>query len=217
MPFLDALREEEARELRALGTARRYRRGTALFHERQVSDRVLAVLRGHVKLSTVTEDGREVVLAIRSPGDLLGEQSALDRQPRSATATAVDQVEVLVVPASSFRSFLARHPRVALLLLEMLSGRLRDADRKRVEFAARDSVGRVASRLVELSERFGKAEREGVRIDLAITQDELAGWVGASRVAVSKALQTLRDLGWIETGRRSITVLDLEALRGRAA
>jgi CRP-like cAMP-binding protein len=100
--------------------------------------------------------------------------------------------------------------------MKMLSRRLRDADRKRAEFAAQDSMGRVAARIVELAERFGAPAEAGVRIDLPISQEELAGWTGCSREAVSKALQAMRRVGWIETQRRSITALDLDALRRRA-
>ena len=119
--------------------------------------------------------------------------------------------------AVDFRAFLQRHPRVALLLLEMLSWRLRDADRKRVEYAAFDSVGRVASRLVELAGEHGVTKGGGVEITLPLSQEELAGWTGSSREAVSKALHTLRELGWVKTDRRRITVLDIEALRRRSS
>jgi CRP/FNR family transcriptional regulator, cyclic AMP receptor protein len=215
--FLAALSPTEATTLRARGVVRRYPRGTALFHERQAPDRVVVILAGCVKLSSTSEEGREIILAIRGPGDLLGELSAIDDEPRSATAITLEPVEALVVPASDFIRYLEENPRVALLIMRMLSRRLRDADRKRVEFAARDSLSRVATRLMELSERFGDRVGEGLRIDLPITQDELAGWTGCSRDSVVKALQAMRGLGWIETGRRRITVLDLDALRRRAA
>jgi CRP/FNR family transcriptional regulator, cyclic AMP receptor protein len=125
-------------------------------------------------------------------------------------------VEALVVEARAFRAFLQERPRLALLLLELLSRRLRDADRKRVEFAAHDAVGRVAARLVELARDHGQAGDGGVEITLPLSQDELAGWTGSSREAVAKALHTLRSLGWVRTGRRRITVLDLDALRRRS-
>lgn len=195
---------------------RSYPRGSALFHERQISDRVIVILSGRVKLSRISEDGTEVVFAIRDAGDLLGEQSAIDGEPRSATGIALDPVEALVVPTRDFILFLEENPRAALQITRMLSRRLRDADRKRFEFASQDSVGRVAARIVELAERFGSPVEGAVQIDLPISQEELAGWTGCSREAVSKALQTLRAPGWIETRRRQITVLDLEAVRRRA-
>jgi CRP-like cAMP-binding protein len=215
--FLGVLEPDQGAALRRLATPRRFRRGHALFHQGGASDRVVVLLSGRVKVSTVTQEGKEIVLAFRGPGDLLGELSAIDGEPRSATVEAVEAVEALAISASDFRSFLIAHPEVALLLLQMLSRRLRDADRKRVEYGAHDTVGRVAARLVELVERYGEPAGAGLRIGLPLSQEELAGWTGASREAVSKALQTLRKVGWVLTERRRITVLDLEALRRRSA
>jgi CRP-like cAMP-binding protein len=215
--FFDALTEEDREWLQQRGVVRSFPAGTALFHERQVSDRVMLLLRGRVKIANTSEDGRERVLAFRGPGEALGELSAIDGRPRSASVIAVDPIEALVVPSADFRAFLERSPRVTLFLLQRLIGRLREADRKRVEFGATDTIGRVAARLIELSERYGMATDEGIRIDLPITQEELASWVGSSREGVNKALNTLKGLRWIETERRSITVLDPEKLRRRAS
>lgn len=215
--FLSTLTDGERAALLERGVRRRFERGTTLFHEHDQSDSVVVVLSGRLKVYSITADGKEVVFAFRGPGDILGELAAVDGRPRSAGVGALEPVEVLFVAALDFRAFLQKHPRVALLLLEMLSWRLRDADRKRVEYAAFDSIGRVAARLVELSTEHGRpAAGEGVEITLPLSQDELAGWTGSSREAVSKALHTLRELGWVETQRRRITVLDLESLRRRA-
>src|SRR5688572_22889242 len=187
-----------------------------LFQEGEQADHVLIVQSGSVKISCFTEDGKEIMLAVRGPGELLGELSAIDGEPRSAAASAVEPVEVLAVAADDFRSFLEMRPRVATTLLQMLSRKLRDADRKRIEFGAYDTIGRVCRRLVEMAERFGEESSRGVRISLPLSQQELAGWTGSSREAVSKALHQLRSRGFIETARRGITVLDLVALRRRA-
>jgi CRP/FNR family transcriptional regulator, cyclic AMP receptor protein len=215
--FLASLSSDEQDALRARGVVRSFPRGVALFHERQTSDRVLVLLAGCVKLSCLSDEGKEVVLAIRGPGDVLGELSAIDGEPRSATATALEPVEALAVPVNDFRRFLEEHPRVALALLAMVSRRLRDADRKRVEFAAEDTMTRVAARIVELSVRFRDEAAQGLEIDLPISQEELAGWTGCSRDSVVKALQAMRGLGWIETQRRRIVVRDVEALRRHVA
>jgi len=214
--FAGTLTPEEREQLTQEGRRRRFSRGATLFNEGESSDRVILVLSGRVKISYFTEDGREVILALRSAGDILGELSALDGEPRSASAIALEQVEALVLPAQRFREFLSAQPRVALLLLEMLSRRLRDADRKRVEFGAYDTVGRVARRLVELADRFGEAAGDTVRIDLPLSQEELAGWIGASRKAVGNALAWLRERNLIETRRRGVSILDVEGLRKRA-
>jgi CRP-like cAMP-binding protein len=214
--FLAALDEAERSDLLGRGRRRRYRRGATVFHEGGGSDAIVVVLSGRVKVSTVTPEGKEVVLAFRGPGDLLGELSAIDREARSATVGALEAVDAAVVAATDFRAFLSAHPRVAILLLEMLARRLRDADRKRVEFGAHDTLGRVAARLVELAERYGEPVTDGVRITLPLSQEELAGWTGSSREAVGKALHALRGLGWVRTERRRITVLEMEPLRRRS-
>jgi CRP-like cAMP-binding protein len=214
--FLDALTEAEKAWLQERGVVRSFPQGTALFYERQVSDRVMLVLAGRVKIASASEDGKERVLAFRGPGEALGELSAIDGRPRSASVTAVDPVQALVMPAADFRTFLEQNPRVMFFLMQRLIGRLREADRKRVEFGATDTIGRVAARLMELSERYGTRVEEGVRIDLPITQEELASWVGSSREGVNKALNTLKGLHWIDMERRTITVLEEDALRRRA-
>jgi CRP-like cAMP-binding protein len=124
---------------------------------------------------------------------------------------------MLVVPVSAFRTYLASRPPVALAMLATLSTRLREADRRLAEFAAADTLGRVCARLAELCETEGELNGDGpVRITLPITQEELAGWTGASIEATAKALRTLRSLGWVTTARRAIEVHDVAALRGRA-
>ncbi len=214
--FLVKLSEPEARALFDRGRRRRFDTGTTIFHEGEVGERVVVLLSGRAKIATVTEDGKEVMLGIRDPGDLLGEFSAIDGKPTSADVVAMERAVALVLDTASFKTWLTEHPAAALLLLEMVLARLRDADRKRVEFSAYDTVGRVARRLFELAERFGRRTAQGIEIALPLTQEELASWTGASRVGVSQALKALRDRGWIETRRRSITVRDMGALERRA-
>lgn len=215
--FVDALLPSQWERLRGMGSLRRYERGAALFHERQQSDRVAVILSGRVKLSRVSEDGKEAMLGVRGRGDLIGEMSALDSEVRSATAVALEPVEVLVTDADRFMRFLDETPEASSAVMRTLAQRLRDSDRKRLEYSAQDTMGRIASRLVELAERFGEESPEGeVRIDLPLTQEDLASWTGSSREAVSRALGTMRVLGWLSTSRRSVTVHDLEALTQRS-
>jgi CRP/FNR family transcriptional regulator, cyclic AMP receptor protein len=210
--FLSELEPEEREDLERLGTVRRYRRGDVLFHQGDDAGAVVVLLDGHVK-AAMLNDGREVILAFPGPGELLGELSAVDGEPRSGTVRAVDDVKALVIPGSAFRAFLEHRPRIALVLLRMVAARLRAADRQRVDYAVNDVVVRVAGRLVELCDRYGAEDGAAIDVGLAITQDEIAAWAGASREAVAKAMSLLRTLGWIQTERRRILVLDLPALR----
>ena len=116
-----------------------------------------------------------------------------------------------------FRALLRERPDAALALMRELSARLRDADVKRIQMATHTTVGRVAFCLLELCERFGRDEDGAIDITLALSQEELASWAGASLESVARALQQMRSLGLIETRRRAIRVLDTEALRGATA
>jgi CRP-like cAMP-binding protein len=201
--------------LRAEGRARRFRTGAALFHEGDDSDWIGLVVKGRVKVSCYGADGRERLVAVIGPGELLGELSAIDGEPRSATATALEPLDVHVLTADEFVTLLEQNPGAALGILRSVIGRLRDSDKRRVEFGALDTVGRVAGLIVELAERYGEETDGAIHIHLPLSQEELAGWAGASREAVVKALRQLRSRGWIETGRREIRVLDLPALERR--
>jgi len=214
--FRDLLTADEVAALEKVGRRREFRRGAVIFREADRTDSVVVLLRGRVKVSSDTASGHEVVLAVRGPGALLGEFSAIDREPRSATVTALEPVTALAIPLAEFEGYLQAHGRVAFLLMRTLTSKLRDADRKRIEFGVHDTTGRVAARLVEMAERFGQQTAEGIAIALPFTQDELAGWTGASREAVSKALGSLRAAGLIRTSRLRVLVRDLPALRDRA-
>jgi CRP/FNR family cyclic AMP-dependent transcriptional regulator len=217
VPFLDRLSHADRLELLSAGRKIRLRAGGTTLVEGQVSGQVLLIVEGHVRACSTSADGRESLLAVRRPGDLVGELSAIDGRPHSATVSAFESVEALVISASTFRTFLRTHPEAAFAALEVITERLRDADRKRAEFGSMDTTGRVAARIAELAEEHGEAADDGaVTIDLALSQEELASWVGASREAVSRALRLFRERGWIETRRRGLTVLNLAALRARA-
>ena len=158
-----------------------------------------------------------MVLSFRGPGDVLGELSFSNLEPRSSNVTAIEPVEAQSLAASEFRSYLEDRPTAALTLIDVISRRFRDANRARAEFGDLDTVGRVASRLIELCERYGERTDAGIEIGLPVTQEDLGSWTASSRASVAGALRTMRDRGWIKTERRRITVLDLPALTDRVA
>lgn len=210
------LSEDEWRSLEVYGRPRRFRTRQRLFREGEPGDHVLAIRSGRVKVSVQTRSGREILLAVKEPGDLVGELSVIDGRPRSATAIALDPVDALVVPAPAFAEFVESHPRIAVRLLRTLAAQIRDADRRSVDRDTGDITCRVARRLVDLAERLGEHRGSGVEITLALSQDDLAAWVGATREATSRALGGLRADGCLTTGRQRIVLTDLPALRRKA-
>jgi CRP/FNR family transcriptional regulator, cyclic AMP receptor protein len=211
--FLAHLTPAELEAFTGLAVRRRFPSGCTIFHQGDESGSIYVLVKGRARISCVGESGKLAVLGFPGPGDMLGELSVFDGRTRSATLTAIDNIEALAVASGDFRRFVDTHPRVALLIIETLVQRLRDADRQRLDFAMYDVTGRVARRLLQLAEEFGEPCSDGVRIGLKLSQDELAGWAGSSREAVSKSLHALRDLGWIRTERQRLTVLDMDALR----
>ena len=195
------------------GRAHSYRRGEVLFREGARGTSVLALRAGRVKVTVAAPSGREVLLVVKEPGELLGELSALDGRPRSATAVALEAVQAVAVPASSFEGFLEAHPRLGLRLLRSLAGQLRDAGRLTADRDGGDTSVRVARRLLSLADRFGEHCGAAVDVTLGLTQDDLAGWVGATREATSRALSGLREAGLLTTARQRVTIQDIDGLR----
>jgi CRP-like cAMP-binding protein len=212
----------EIGDLFAAGRRVALRPGAVVVSEGDDSGRVVLVISGRLKVSTFSEGGRETVLGFRGRGDLIGELAAIDGEPHLATVIAVEPTEIATLTATRFVDGLREHPGAALGVLRTVIARLRDADRKRAEFADLSADARVAERLVELAaERVAASDvalsddpgRPSGLVALAITQAEIAGWVGCSREAANRALNRFRADGLVEIGRGRVTVLDAEGLR----
>ena len=131
--FLHTLTPAESDALEDMGEPGAYPAGEVIFEQGGIADCVLLVRSGRVRVTATAGDGEAVVLAERGAGELLGELSGIDGQPRSASVTALDEVRGLVIPLRAFRGFLLDHPRVAVALLELLSRRLREAEARRAD------------------------------------------------------------------------------------
>jgi CRP/FNR family cyclic AMP-dependent transcriptional regulator len=214
--FLALLSDTDRRALLDLGGPRHFARGEHLMHQGEPGDRVLLLIEGHVKATFIDRHGQEMVLSFRGPGDVLGELSFARAEPRSSSVIAIEPAEARALAASDFRSFLQRQPTAAMTLIDVIGRRFRDSNHARIQFGASDTIGRIAARLVELCERYGHQADEGIEIRLPLTQSDLGGLTASSRAGVGEALATMRRLGWVKTGRRRITVLDLDALSARA-
>lgn len=215
---MESLLASDREALLQTGRQRRWARGDLLMRDGDRADSAIVLLAGLAKVHKSTADGTDIMLGLSGAGDLLGEISAVREAVRSATVTALEPVEALVVSVPDIRFFLSQHPRAALALLDLTLGRLYVADARRLEFGSSESLARVTSRIVELAERFGRQRDSGqVEVAMPFSQEELASWSASSRESTARALRTLRQLGLIETHRLRLTVLDLERLRVHAS
>lgn len=212
--FTEAIGPRARAALRDAAVRRSWPAGSVLFHEGEPATHVVIVDRGTVKIVTTSPSGVEAVLALRGPGEVLGELSAIDGSVRSAAAVATEPVTALVLPASAFRAFLDAHASAAVALLELLASRLRELSRQRAEFGSYDATARLAHLLAELADTYGEPTGDGDEIELRVlSQDEIASFCGASREAVARGLRALRDAGVVSTGRRVVTISDIDRLR----
>jgi CRP/FNR family cyclic AMP-dependent transcriptional regulator len=179
---------------------------------------VLIIQRGQIKITVASHDGREVVLELRGSGEVVGEMALIDNSPRSASAFSLTTpTEVLVLSVRDFRELVDTDAAFTRALLDEMVRKVRDATFHQLELALDDVQGRVARRLLDLDQRFGRMRAGIVRVKSPITQQEIADWAGVSRQAVVKELSVLREQGIVETTGSVMTILDRDALVERAA
>ncbi|MGA5358394.1 Crp/Fnr family transcriptional regulator [Streptomyces purpurascens] len=214
--FLDTLSPETRAAFTRLGTRRRYAVGDVLIHEGDHAQELLVLHEGLVKVTARLDRARVSLMDIRIAGDVVGEVAAMGVGPRSATVTACGDVVATVVPRHELEAFLLAHPETLLALNRMLCGRLRRADRLRLEMGGYPVPVRLARVLVELAESYGRTDWNCVRIDVHLSQSELAALTASTTHTVHKALAQLRNDEIITTGLRQTFVRDMARLREAA-
>lgn len=192
------------------GVERHLIRGDVLYNEGDPPDSIHLVLRGRLAIAIANPiDRRESVVALMEPGDLFGELGMLDGGPRSALARALEPTVVLEIPYEPVLDMFDRHPKLLWNATRLLAQRLRAMDEALADSVFLDVTGRTAKRLLELAE--GADE-----FVLPVTQEELAGMVGASRERVNKAIASFIRLGWLEQHDRHYRILQRDRLELRA-
>uniref|UniRef100_UPI004049AC7D Crp/Fnr family transcriptional regulator n=1 Tax=Candidatus Planktophila sp. TaxID=2175601 RepID=UPI004049AC7D len=215
-PLFTALEESAAISLHASMDSVKISKGSILFAEGDEGDHLYVILDGKIKLGTSSGDGRENLLSILGPGEMFGELSLFDPNPRTSTATAVTDAKLLSLGQTKLIPWLAENPKVALNLLASLAQRLRRTNEAVGDLVFSDVPGRVAKALIDLGERFGKQTDEGLLVNHDLTQEELAQLVGTSRETVNKALADFAGRNWLKLDGRSVLITDLERLTKRS-
>ncbi len=215
-PLFAGLDSEAAAALQRQMTRTRLERGDVLFYEGDAGDSLYIIAEGKIKLGRTSKDARENLIAILGPGELFGELSLFDPEPRTMTATAVAETQLLALTNDALSTALAEQPAMAKALLAALAKRLRRTNQHLADLVFTDVPGRVAKALLELSGRFGRQVDEGILVAHDLTQEELAQLVGASRETVNKALADFVGRGWIRLEARAVLILDPERLARRS-
>ena len=213
--FIDALAASDRDELLRFGHDRRFARGAALMLQGARPSGVVLHLDGWAKVVVSTPDGRDVLLEVIGVGDLTGHWEAVMGTTCNATVIALEPCRVRVGTEADFVAFLETHPRVTLELLRYTIAGFVRADRRRTDATTLDAVHRLGSLLLDLAHTYHHIDDDHAPVELGIpiSQEEIAGLISASRQSVARALTTLRQQGFIETGRRTITVRDVAGLR----
>lgn len=216
VPLFEGLDEAQQNSLRSKMGQTTLRRGEVLFEEGEPGNRLYIITEGKVKLGHTSMDGRENLLAVLGPGEIIGELTLFDPGPRSTTATAVSPVTLLHLDHADLNAILDTNPTMGKHMLRALARRLRRTNESLADLVFSDVPGRVAKALLDLADRFGTPAEDGIHVPHDLTQEELAQLVGASRETVNKSLADFVSRGWIHLEGRAVTLLDLDRLARRA-
>ena len=217
IPLFSSVPGEDLGELAHQLTGRRYRKGDVIFHKDDFGSTLHIVKSGNVKISIPSEEGEDVILAYLGAGDFFGELALLDEEPRSATATAVEDTETMALERGDFLQFLRWYPDTAIRILAVLSQRLRNLNSQLENLIFSNPPARLAKTLLKLMESHGRGTPEGCEISLPLTASDLSGMVGANAATVRRLLRDLQTAGVISSSKeRRYTVHRPEELRERA-
>jgi CRP-like cAMP-binding protein len=197
-------------QISALSIQRSYRMGAIVFSQAGPGDALYGVITGKIRISVSSPSGREMFLNIMQPGDTFGEIALLDGRPRSATASAAAASKLILIKRDPFLELLKREAALVSHVVQLLCERIRWTSGLAEESALLSVPERLARRLVTLAHLHGRETSNGV--ELSLSQEEMARFLGLSRQAVNQYLQNWKARGWLTLGRGRIVIIDPNAL-----
>ena len=211
-PFFQHMSAEELDEIIGFAAERRVAKGSTIFSKGDPGTSMMAVMAGRIRVSSISSDGREVMLNVIGAGEIFGEIALLDGKPRSADATALDDSVLMVVERRHFLPFLLRNPTLMERMLVVLCDRLRRTSIALEELALLDLPERLARLITKMAREYGRPVAEGMRIDMKLSQRDLATLVASSRETVNKQLRGWREQGVLDLVAGHIVVRNAAAL-----
>lgn len=215
VPLFIGLADEDIGEMMAVAKRRTFRSGEVIFHRDDPGTVLYVIKEGKVKISLISPDGQEISLVVFGKGECFGEFAILDGLPRSADAIALERVECYTLQRSDFHKTIAKNPKIAIQVMEVLSKRIRTTNQMVEDLIFLDVYGRVAKKLLELADTHGTRVDSGIRIEVRLTQQELASMVGASRESVNKVMGYFTEKNFISSDKHKITLHRLTDLKRR--
>lgn len=213
IPLLSGLEPEEQRLIAPLLEVRRYAARETVVWEGEGGGALFHVMSGYLKATAAGADGLELLLSIMGPGEVFGELSLLDGQPRSASVVTLEASELAMLDRAPFMEQLERSPKLALKLLAVVTQRLRNISRRAENVACLDVRTRLAEALVFLANKHGRPLGTTVQIPFKLSQQDLGSMVGATRESVNKLLRDWTETGVLSHVAGRLTVNDFPALR----
>jgi len=206
VPLFSELSDDAITSLSRLAARRRYPRDTVVFFENEEGDCLFMILEGRIKVTILGDDGREIILTMLGPGDLFGEMALLDNEPRSATAIAVEESELLLLQRSDFQAVVGENPGISIALIKVLTARLRRANQQISTLALLDVYGRVARVILDMAREEGRRLKDGRIAFRRATHQEIANRIGTTRETVTRMLKDLERQGLVRIEGREIVL-----------
>ena len=213
IPIFSELSNKDLERILQVASRQKYYKGNLILIEEEIGSTMFVILSGRVKISRISDDGREVILSILSEGDFFGEMSLLDGQTRSANVTATEESELLVIRREEFLQILHDYPQIAINLLKELAQRIRKSDEHIKSLSLQDATGRVASTLLRIAEDSGVLRKGQVEISEIPLQQDLANMAGTSRETISRVIKSLIQKGYLKKQKGKIIILDYDKFR----
>jgi len=213
IPLFSELSEDDLKEITKLAVKQYYKKDNMILIEEEIGSTMFIILEGRVKISRISEEGREVILSILSEGDFFGEMSILDGQNRSANVVTLDDSKIMIVRREDFLQMLHDYPQIAINLLKELAHRLRRSDSQIKSLSLQNATGKVASTLLRIADDSGKIHLGQVEIPRLPPQQDLANMAGTSRETISRVLKALAKEGYLKKEGSRLIILDYESFR----
>jgi CRP-like cAMP-binding protein len=213
VPIFSELDQNTLEQISKLGVRKSFSKDSVVLFEHESGSALFVIVKGKVKVSRVSDDGKEVILTILNESDFFGEMAILDGLSRSANVTAMEDSELFIIQRSEFIELLQSHPEISIALLQELTQRLRAADMKIKSLSLKDAEGKVATVILQLADDIGRIRQGTVEIEKLPFQHDLANMAGTSRETISRTLHTFAKKGLVELDGSRLRILDYERFK----